>query len=143
MVNASQILSKEVPLNLALGVVFDTKNKKILITKRKKQALITGLTWCFPGGKIEYEDNLEDALKEKIKEKTGLKVESLGMIFAETHLRDKGKLFSMYYLCELLGGTEKFSEEFEEMRWISPNEVEDYFETELHPALKEYLKDLG
>ena len=143
MTEISQVLSREVPINLALAIVFDTERKKILITKRKKHSRISGLTWCFPGGKIDYEDDLENKLKEKIKEKLGLRIESLGSIFAETHSRNGGKLFSIYYLCELIDGKEKLSEEFEEVRWISPKEVEKYFESEMHPALKEYLVDLG
>ncbi|MBI2043030.1 NUDIX hydrolase [Candidatus Pacearchaeota archaeon] len=143
MAGIGQLINKEAPLNLALGVVFDTERKKVLIAKRKKQAQISGLKWCFPGGKIEYEDDLEEAIKNKIKEKTGLRVESLGSIFAETHFRNEGKMFSIYYLCELIDGKEKPSEDFEEMKWVSPGEVEDYFKTELHPSLREYLKDLG
>ncbi|MEK6819815.1 MAG: NUDIX hydrolase [Nanoarchaeota archaeon] len=142
MTNISHMIEAEVPLNLALGIVFDTENKKILIAKRKKQAYITGLTWCFPGAKIDYEQDLEEAIKLGIKEKTGLRVESLGSIFAETHLRNEGKLFSVYYLCELISGKEKLSDEFEEMKWISPSEVEEHFETELHPILREYLESL-
>ena len=143
MTSMSRMIEKEAPLNLALGIVFDTERKKILIAKRKRQAHITGLTWCFPGAKIDYEQDLEEAIKIGILEKTGLRVESLGSIFAETHFREEGKLFSIYYLCELVGGKEKLSEEFEEMKWISPNEVEEHFETELHPALREYLEGLG
>lgn len=143
MTGISQLIKKEMPLNLALGIVFDTKNRKILITKRKKETQISGLLWCFPGGKIEYEDDLEDDLKKKIREKTGLIVESLGSVFAESHFREKGKMFSVYYLCELVGGKEKLCDEFEELKWVSPSEVEEYFETELHPALREYLRDLG
>ena len=142
MTDTSQVLSKEVPINLALAVVFDTEKKKILIVKRKKQSQISGLLWCFPGGKIDYEEDLESKLKKKIMEKIGLRVESLGSIFAETHSRNGGKLFSVYYLCELIDGKEKLSEDFEEMKWISPKEIENYFESEIHPALKEFLRDL-
>lgn len=143
MTATSSVMSKEVPLNLALGVVFDTENKKILIAKRKKQATISGLTWCFPGAKIDYEQDLEEAIKVGIKEKTGLRTESLGSIFAETHSRNGGKLFSIYFLCEFIDGKLKISEEFEEMKWISPSEVEEHFETQLHPALREYLESLA
>jgi len=143
MTSTSQILRKEEPINLALAIVFDTENKKILIVKRKRQSRVSGLQWCFPGGKIDYEDDLEIKLKDKIKEKLGLRVESLGSIFAETHSRDGEKLFSVYYLCELISGDEEISEDFEEIKWISPKEISNYFNSEIHPVLKEYLLDLG
>jgi len=143
MADTSQILSKEVPINLALAIVFDTERKKILIVKRKRESQVSGLRWCFPGGKIDYEDDLENKLKRKIMEKLGLRVESLGSIFAETHSRNDKKLFSVYFLCEFIEGKEKLSEDFEEIKWISPREIGNYFQFEIHPVLKEYLKDLG
>ena len=139
MTNAIRLVNKEAPLNLALAVIFDTERKKILITKRKKQAQITELIWCFPGGKIDYDDNLEELLEEKIREKLGVRVASLGSIFAETHSRNSGKLFSVYYLCEFIGGKGKIGDDFEEIKWVSPEEIEGHFGSALHPALKEYL----
>ena len=142
MTNAVGLVSKEVPLNLALAVIFDTERKKILITKRKVPAHITERVWCFPGGKIDYDDELEKLLEEKIREKLGLRVASLGSIFAETHSRDSGRLFSVYYLCEYIEGNEKLNEEFVEVKWVSPEEIEEHFGSDLHPALKEYLLEL-
>jgi len=142
MTNAVGLVSKEVPLNLALAVIFDTERKKILITKRKVPAHITERVWCFPGGKIDYDDELEKLLEEKIREKLGLRVASLGSIFAETHSRDSGRLFSVYYLCEYIEGNEKLNEEFVEVKWVSHEEIEEHFGSDLHPALKEYLLEL-
>lgn len=142
MKNAADLLHKGAPLNLALAVIFDTENKKILITKRKKQAQITGLIWCFPGGKIEYGDEMEDLLETKILEKLGIRVANLGSVFAETHSKEEGKLFSVYFLCEFIGGKAKLGEEFEEVKWVSPEEIEEHFGSDLHPALKEYLLSL-
>jgi len=68
-----------------------------------------------------------------------LKVASLGSIFAETHSKNCEKLFSIYYLCEFIGGGEKADGEFEEVKWVSPDEIERHFGSALHPALKEYL----
>ena len=110
---------EKAPLNIALGIIFDTEKRKILIAKRKNKTNITGLTWCFPGGRVAYEKDLEKELRNKIKDKTGFEVESLGSIFAETHF-NKGALLSIYYLCELVGGKEKRDGEFDEIKWISP-----------------------
>lgn len=134
-------VEKQRPLSIILGIVFDTKTKKILISKRKNKSQITELTWCFPGGKIEVGEDLEKEIKRKIKEKTGLEIESLGSVFAETNLGNEG-LLSIYYLCEFLGGNENPSEEYEEFKWVSPGKIEDYFGKELHPHLKEYLINL-
>ena len=141
MTDRSQILSKEVPINLALAVVFDTEKKKILIVKRKKPSQITGLTWCFPGVKISYGDDIESELKSGIKKKTGFAIESLGSVFVKTYSKESG-LLSVYYLCEISGGQKKLGKDYEDSKWVSPDEIEKYFGVSLHPTLKEYLTGL-
>ena len=124
---------EDIPLNLALGIVFNTETKKVLIAKLRDYS-----AWSFPGGKIEYGKDLGSELKKKIKEKTGLNIENLGAIFAETRSERNGVL-SIYYLCEFINGKEKLCEQFEELKWVSPDEIEEHFDMELHPHLREYL----
>ena len=142
MTTTMQLVNKEVLLNLALGIIFDTEKKKILITKRSKSADVSGLMWCFPGGKIEYGEDLEKRLKEKIMEKIGLRVESLGAIFASTISHENKKMLSVYYLCEFVDGETKLCKEIDEVKWVSPEEIESHFGEKLHPSLKEYLMSL-
>ena len=126
---------------IVLGVVFDTKTKKILIIKRKKDEYIPELTWAFPGGRPKYGEELEEGLKRKIKEKIGLDVESLGPVFAKVY-PEREELLAIYYLCEVVGGEEKLGEDIEEFKWIEPNEIENHFTTSFHPKLKEYIRGL-
>jgi len=65
-----------------LGIVFNPGTKRILIGKREKDPYVPELGWGFPGGRPEYGEDLEESLKREIKKKTGLKVESLGAVFA-------------------------------------------------------------
>ena len=127
---------------ILLGVVFDPEKRKILIGKRKKDPNLPELTWAFPGRmKINYDEEVEETLKKGIKEKTGLEVENLGAIWAKTY-PEKRKFLSIYFLCEKIGGGEKAGENFVELKWVSPDEIEDYFTTSFHPHLKEYLNNL-
>jgi len=124
-----------------LGIIFNPKTKKILIGRRENDPYIKELTWCFPGGRIEYGEELEDALQREIKEKTGLKIENLGAIFAKTY-PEKREFLSVYYLCEVVGGKEKVGGSFKELKWVSPENVEENFTTSFHPKLKEYILNL-
>ncbi len=126
---------------ILLGVVFDPKKRRILIGRRENDPYIPKLTWCFPGGKVSQGDNLEKTLKEKIKEKTGLKVESLGAIFAKIY-PEKKNLLAIYYLCEVIGGKEKAADDLVELKWVSPEDLEKHFTTSFHPHLKEYILNL-
>ncbi len=127
---------------ILLGIIFDTRKRKILIGKRKKDPNLPKLTWAFPGrGKINYDEEVEETLKKGIKEKTGLEVENLGAIWAKTY-PEKRNFLSIYFLCEKIGGDEKAGENFVELKWVSPDEVEKHFTTSFHPHLKEYLNNL-
>lgn len=127
---------------ILLGVVFDTKNKKILIGKRKTDPHISELTWAFPGDTpASYEDELEESLKKRIKEMTGLDIENLGAVFAKNY-PEKRNFLSIYYLCEVVGGEEKVGGDFTELKWVNPEELEKHFTTSFHPHLKEYIMNL-
>ena len=57
---------------ICLGIIYDPKEKKILIGHRANDPNIPALSWCFPGGRPEYGEELETAVKREIKEETGL-----------------------------------------------------------------------
>lgn len=126
---------------IVLGVIFDPKTRKILIGKRQNDPYIPKLTWCFPGGMLKQGDELEKVLKKEIKKKTNLEVESLGAIFSKTY-PEKREFLAIYYLCEVIGGELKAGEDFSEVKWVSPEDVEKHFTTSFHPHLKEYILNL-
>ena len=126
---------------LLLGIIFDPKEKKILIGKRVTDPYIKKLTWAFPGGKATTDEELEVTLKRKIKNKTGLTVESLGAIFSKTY-PEKRDFLATYYLCEVTNGKEKPQDDLIELKWINPEELEKYFTRSFHPSLKEYILNL-
>ena len=127
---------------ILLGIVFDPKTKKILIGKKEKDYQLEKLTWSFPGGRASHdEEELAETLKKKIKLKTGLEVASLGSIFSKTY-PEKRDLLSIYYLCEVVGGKEKAGDDMTELKWVSPEELEEHFTISFHPNLKEYIMNL-
>lgn len=125
-----------------LGIVYDPRTKKILIGRRENDSFLKELTWCFPGGRPGYEEDLEYYLKLEIQKKTNLEAEVKEIVFAKTY-PEKREFLSIYYLCEASSGEEKACEKFVELKWISPKEVTEYFTTSIHPKLLEYLNGLS
>ena len=126
---------------VVLGVIFDPKTKKILIGKREQDPSVKKITWCFPGGRLNIDENPEEALKKRINEKTGLDIESLGCVLARTFPERKDMLLS-YFLCEITGGKPKAKGNLTQLKWVSPDELEKHFTTSFHPHLKEYVMNL-
>ncbi len=125
-----------------LGIIYNLKTKKILIGKRVNDPHITELSWCFPGGRPAYEEELEHYLKLEIKKKTGLKVDVNEIIFAKTY-PEKKEFLSIYYLCKLVDGRGKIGDKFVEIKWIKPSEVQKYFTTSIAPEILDFLKTLN
>ena len=124
-----------------LGVIYNPKTKKILIGKRENDPQLKELTWCFPGGRPNFEEEIQESLKNKIKLKTGYSISNLGAIFSKTY-PEKRDLLAIYYLCEVLEGTEKAGDDLVELKWVSPEKLEEHFTTSFHSDLKEYIMNL-
>lgn len=128
-------------LVVVLGIIYDPKEKKILIGRREKDPLVPKLSWVFPGGKLNHKETEEQILKREIKEETGLKVANLGTVFSRIFKEEK-KIFLIYNLCEVIGGKEKLGGNLKELKWVKPEELQRYFTTSFHPHLKEYIMNL-
>jgi ADP-ribose pyrophosphatase YjhB (NUDIX family) len=126
---------------ILLGLVYNPKEKKILIGRRENDTNVKELKWCFPGGKPNYEKELEDSLKNKIKNKTGFNITSLGAVFIRIAPEKRDQIL-IYYLCEAIDGEEKPGDDLVELKWVSPEELEKHFTTSFHPNLKEYIMNL-
>ena len=126
---------------IALGIILDTKTKKILIGKREHTPPIKNLDWTFPGGRVNNGEDVDEALKRGIKEKTGFEVENLGALFAQVPPEKKDRML-LIFLTEVFGGKEKVGGKMTELKWISPKDIEKYIQVFIHPKLKEFIIDL-
>ena len=126
---------------IILGIIFDPKEKKILIGKRENDPVLPELTWCFPGGRAVHGEDVDKTLKNSIKAKTGYDIKNLGAIFSKTY-PEKENLLAVYFLTQIFEGEEKPGDDLTELKWVNPKELEDYFTTSFHKKLKEYLIDL-
>ena len=116
------------------------KDGRVLIGKRKNDQYLKQLSWCFPGGRPAYEEDLEFYLKLEVKKKTNLEIEPQKVIFAKTY-PEKRQFLSIYYFCKIIGGGLKAGEKFVEVKWVEPEELENYFTISLHPKLYKIISD--
>ena len=113
---------------VALAIIFDPKKRKILIGKRENDPYVEDLSWVFPGGRLKLKETEEQTIKRKVKEQTGLEIENLGTVFSRI-FPEKNDFFLIYNLCELVGGKEKAGGDIKELKWVNPDELQDYFTT--------------
>jgi len=136
-----KLLGRGVFLVNCLAIVYNPKNKMIIIGKREYDPYVKELKWSFPGGRPTYGRTLEESLKDEINKKTNLKVIIKKLIFARLH-KEKKEFLSVYYYCETTGKNAKAGEKFAEIKWIKPAEVKKYFTTSVDSAIMKFLKQL-
>ena len=127
---------------IIIGIIFDPKERKILIGRRENDPYFPEITWCFPGGRLSNDGEINKTLKERIKAQTGLTVKNLGAVFSKTY-EERRDIIAIYFLCEAIEGKAKKGEKLKELKWVKPDEVEKYFKTSVHPRLKEYIMNIG
>lgn len=127
-----------------LGVVINKKGEVLIIKRRKKEKTITGadFVWAFPGGVQEAGETREDRVVKEVLLETGYKVKPLRQIHLRVH--PDTLVLIAYFLCAL-ESEEPIQEivekdEVEEIRWVKPEELKNYFTTDIDPEIKKVLK---
>ena len=100
------------------------KNNKFFIAQRNRNKHM-GLCWEFPGGKVEKNENFEQALKREIKEELNISILINKKIGVENYQDNKINVRLHYYLCTHIDG-EFILNEHEDSAWIAKNEFNKY-----------------
>jgi ADP-ribose pyrophosphatase YjhB (NUDIX family) len=126
---------------ILLGIIYDPKTKKILLSRRENDPYLKDLSWCFPGGRAIKGEDIDKTLKNTVKTKTGLEVKNLGTVFSRSY-PGKEEFLQIFFLCEVFKGKEKAGDKIVELKWVSPEEVEGHFSSPFNTRLKEYILSL-
>lgn len=100
------------------------KNNKFFIAQRNRNKHM-GLCWEFPGGKVEKNENFEQALKREIKEELNISILINKKIGVENYQDNKINVKLHYYLCSHIDG-EFILNEHEDYAWVVKNEFNKY-----------------
>lgn len=100
------------------------RENRFMICQRpqdKAQALL----WEFAGGKVEPGETKQQALKREFQEELGVEL-NVGEIYMEvTHPYEEGSIHLTVFLAEIAKGEPKLLEHHD-LRWITPDEIEQY-----------------
>tara|TARA_Y100001970_G_scaffold101544_1_gene127533 strand:- start:2856 stop:3233 length:378 start_codon:yes stop_codon:yes gene_type:complete len=100
------------------------KDNFYLIVQRNKNKHL-GLKWEFPGGKVNENENFEDALKREIREELNIPINIYKKIAEEEYKDEKIDIVLHYYLCSQKNGTIKLNEH-ENLAWVEKKDFEKY-----------------
>jgi|SRR3989344_637503 len=111
------------------AIVLHPDNTRILIVKRKEDEEIHGGKWMLPGGKLEEDESLFDALKREILEETGIEIENEKEYINDyIFQRPTGELtLGMTFLIRAINDDVKLNmKEYDDFAWIATEELDEY-----------------
>jgi 8-oxo-dGTP diphosphatase len=107
-------------VNVAVGVVINAQGE-ILVAKRLPHQH-QGECWEFPGGKIEHNESVHEALKRELYEEVGLEVFTSEPWLEIVHdYTDKAVCLKVHKVTSFTGIA--IGKEGQEISWIKPNQL--------------------
>ncbi len=100
------------------------RNGDLLITRRPLNVHLAGL-WEFPGGKVEGDESLEEALVREIKEELAVRIEVLEEFYSVEHHYPRRSVQLHFFNCRIVEG-EPRCVHVADFRWIMPSEFDQY-----------------
>lgn len=87
-----------------VGAVIENENNEILCALRSPVMSLPNM-WEFPGGKVEKDENLKEAIEREIQEELDCKIEFLDTFNDNTHEYDNFIVNLITVKCKLVSGT--------------------------------------
>ncbi|AQW52318.1 MutT-like protein [Streptomyces hygroscopicus] len=110
-------MSYERPHSVSVaGVIVDDAGRALLIKRRDNGK------WEPPGGVLEREETIPDALQREVFEETGIKI-ALPATLTGVYKNMTGLIVSMVFRCEALDGTPTTGAETRALRWATREEI--------------------
>lgn len=114
MVNHTKIV------HVAVGVIQDSRGR-ILIAKRHAAQHMGGL-WEFPGGKVEADETVQQALHRELAEELAIEIlQQRPLCLIEHHYADKSVLLDVWLIEQFSGNPH--GQEGQPLRWVSPGKL--------------------
>lgn len=124
-------------LNAVYALITDETNTKLLMVHNLDNG-----QWTLPGGAVERDESLEEAVIREVNEETGYKVKVHGIVAVnEVKLRKSGEqILFMTFRAEIIGGSPTIlhPEEIGEVAWVTLDEADERM-----PYYKEGLKQIA
>lgn len=122
---------------IAAAIVVDG-GRVLMVRRRVKEG---ELSWQFPAGAVERDEDPDAAAERETEEETGAKVKAAKRLGERVHPKT-GRL--MYYTaCELISGEAHVAddEELDAVAWVAHSEITDYVPYPLFDQVQAYLDE--
>ena len=115
-------MNNEVRVGVGILVL---KDSRILLGKRNEGNVLGGDSWTCPGGKLEFGENIVNAVKRETEEETGIKVNEIKLTSVSNDIAYGNHFVTLGFVCKKFDGQPKVMEpnKITEWKWFSINEL--------------------
>ncbi|WP_042273426.1 (deoxy)nucleoside triphosphate pyrophosphohydrolase [[Clostridium] dakarense] len=99
-----------------VAAIIENENNEILCALRSPKMSIPN-QWEFPGGKVEENESLQEAIEREIQEELKCDIKALDVYHDNTHEYDTFTVNLISLKCKLIGGT-PINEEHSKLVWL-------------------------
>lgn len=94
-------------IGVGVGALIFNSKQQLLLTKRGLKAKNEVGKWEIPGGQVEFNETLQQALKREIKEELDVEIEVVRLLHVVNHiiLQEKQHWVSSTFICRIKKGT--------------------------------------
>jgi mutator protein MutT len=123
------------PIDVVAGVI--RRDGLLLIAQRMPDDTLGGY-WEFPGGKVERDEALADALERELREELGVETQIGAELHRVVHAYPDRDVRLYFYEATIISGEPK-PIEAADVRWVRPDELLQYQFPEADKPLLELL----
>ena len=113
---------------VAVAAVIRDADGRYLVVKRSEREIAFPGKWAFPGGKVEGDQTIEQALTDEVREEVGLSLRPGKILLKESvFVRPDDQTVKVFsYLCMAEPGEVELDQhDFSEYRWVTVTELNE------------------
>ncbi|MFP3347306.1 MAG: NUDIX hydrolase [Sulfolobaceae archaeon] len=108
---------------IAVGCVIFDSDGKVLLVKRKHPP--NQGSWAVPGGKVNFGELIEEALKREMREEISVEVRPKELMAIVEIIKEGFHYVILDFVCEITNGEVKAGSDAEDARFFSTNEMKE------------------
>ncbi len=131
-------------IGVGVGAFILNDKEELLMVLRAKNAKAEPNTWMIPGGSIDFNEKIEDAVMREIKEEIGVDIEIVDLLNVVNHIlpEEKQHWLSPTFICRIKSGTPKIMEPHKHngLRWFKLDDMPENLSQCTKDDVELYLK---
>jgi ADP-ribose pyrophosphatase YjhB (NUDIX family) len=118
-------MEKKMPKLIVSGIAYN--DGKVLLIQRGKRPFEG--SWSTVGGKVEYGEDLEEALRREFKEEVGVDISNIKFFRNYNFIGEDGDkqlhFLTVLYTCQIIGDIQPLQEEVKDFKWVTLEEAKE------------------